>query len=233
MSGTNDGNNNQNNQSGTGENNQNNNPGGGGGGNQNNNNNNSIGSLEDALKVIGDLRKENASLRTSSKSQADDLKAQLDGIKKHLGMKENEDPKEQLQKLSTNLEEMEMELTLSQLARTHGVPVEDDEYFRFKIGKKLDSLKENEELSEDAIKEVMEDVKKYSGFRNQKPNNNSSGVNDGKGGSGNGGGGDGRTDQMTAEDFVQLKFHEQQKLFLENKAEYDRLRTAAINKGLL
>lgn len=179
-------------------------------------------SPEDMKKVIKDLRKENAASRTKSKSQEDSFKTlseQLSGIKKHLGIKDDVDPAEQIKGLTAKTEDLELELSLQQLARAHNIPVEHDEYFRFMIGKKTSALKDDEELGEDAIKEVVEEVQKYSGFKSAKPNKNGTGVDENGGGkkdpaSGGGGG-------MTPEQFAKLNINEKSKLYVDNKPEYD------------
>ena len=195
-----------------------------------------IASLEDALKVIEDLRKENAGYRTKGKSQEDtlsNLTEQLSSIKKHLGIEEQIDPVEQVKGLSSENEALQDELALMQLARMHNVPVEADEFFRFKISKKFAELKEGEELSEEAINEVLEDVQKYSAFNVEKPNGNSSGVG-GKGGSGDGKKPPAKHNpsQLSAEDFAKMNLTQKSQLFVSNRAEYDRLYKAAKDKRL-
>lgn len=217
------------------KNNQNPNPGDKGGGDPGADDNNEM-SPEDMKKVIADLRKENAAHRTKGKSQEDSiakLSEKLGQISKHLGLKDEEaDPAVQVKELTSKTEALELELSLNQLARENGIPVEHDEYFRFLIGKKFAALeesgKEDEELSAEQIAEVVEEVKKYSGFKATKPNGNQTGVDEGGGKKPAGGG-----DSMTPEQFAKLNYNEKTKLFTDNKAEYDRLYKAAKEKRLI
>lgn len=209
---------------------QNQNPGGNGGGN--NQGGDDELSLEDAKKIIKDLRKENANHRTKGKSQEDSLKSlgdQLASIKKHLNIKDDVDPAEQLKSLTEKSDNLELELTFTQLARQHSIPVENDEYFRFLMGKKLAGLKDDEELGDDAIAEVVAEVQKFGGFKQEKPNGNRSGVDEKGGKKPNGGG----NEAMTPEEFAKLNFNEKTKLFTDNKPEYDRLWKSAKEKRLI
>lgn len=192
-------------------------------------------SPEDMKKIIKDLRKENAGHRTKGKSQEDAFKKlndELGGIKKHLGIKEDQDPAEQLKELTSKSEALEFELSMQQLARANGIPVEHDDYFRFMIGKKIAAIeaegKEGDELSEQAITEVVTEVQKYTGFKATKPNGNSSGVDDNVKPPAGGG-----KEAMTPEAFAKLSMAEKSKLYVDNKPEYDRLLASAKNKRLL
>lgn len=211
---------------------QNQNPGGDGGGNPDDDENMSP---EDMKKVIKSLRAENAKARTKGKSQEDSTKSlleQINSIKTHLGIKDEADPAEQVKSLKSTNENLELELSLTQLARAHSIPVEQDDYFRFLMSKEISKLEKSgedgQELSEDAINSVVEEVKKVSSFKAAKPNNNSTGVGDGDGGKPNGG----SNDALTVEQFAKMSMAEKSKLFTDNKAEYDRLFKLAKEKRL-
>ena len=214
---------------------QNQNPGGSGAGGSGSEDD-GIGSLEDAKKIIKDLRAENAKNRTKGKSQEDQLKTlgdQLGAIKKHLNIQDDVDPAEKLKVMATENEDLQFELSITQLARIHNIPLEQDKYFRFLVGERLAALqesgKEGEELSEEAIAEVIEEVNKVAGQKQDKPNGNRTGVDE-KGGKKPVGGG---SDAMTPEQFAKLSISEKSKMYLDNRTEYDRLLQAAKDKRLL
>lgn len=185
---------------------------------------NPFSDLDEANKEIKRLRNENAGHRTKNKTLEESLSSfndKFSKINKHLGIEENVDPEEQLQGLTAQNEQLSIEISLQQLARTQQIPVEHDEYFRFLIGKKFESLKEGEELSDEAINEVVAEVKKYSGFKGNK----STGLSGGQAPAKNGEGGKG--DEVTAEQFKKMSLVDKSKLFEENKELYLKLQKAA------
>lgn len=184
---------------------------------------NPFSDLDEANKEIKRLRAESADRRTKNKTLEESitsLSEKLGKINTHLGIKDDVDPAEQLQGLTAQNEQLSIEISLQQLARTQQIPVEHDEYFRFLIGKKFEALKEGEELSDEAINEVVAEVKKYSGFKGNK----STGLSGGQAPAKNGEGGKG--DEVTAEQFKKMSLVDKSKLFEENKELYLKLQKA-------
>lgn len=188
-------------------------------------NENPFGDLDEANKEIKRLRNENAGHRTKNKTLEESLSAfndKFSKINKHLGIEDEADPAEQLQSLTAQNEQLGIEISLQQLARTQGIPVEHDEYFRFLIGKKFEALKEGEELSDEAITEVVAEVQKYSGFKGNK----STGLSGGQAPSNKKGDGD-KGGDVTVEQYKKMSLVEKSKLFEENKELYLKLQKAS------
>lgn len=186
----------------------------------------SFGSLEDAMKEIKRLRQENAGHRTKNKTLEESLTSFNDKftkINKHLGIQDQVDPEEQIKGLSSNNEQLTLELSLQQLARVNGIPMEQDEYFRFLIGKKFEALKDGEEISDEQISEVVAEVGKYSGFK--KDFKTSTGLGDGK--TKNPPASDSGKETVTTEQFSKMTFAQKNQLFEENKELYNKLSAAS------
>lgn len=114
-----------------------------------------------ANEEIKRLRGENANRRTTNKELDAQLKAfsdTLGKVTKHLGIDEKADPVEVAKKLSETNQGLELEVSLLQLARTHNIPADQDDYFRFLLSKEFEKLKDDEELSDEQIEAVVAKV---------------------------------------------------------------------------
>lgn len=250
MSGTNDDkNNDKNNQPGAGGDDPNPNPGGdpngnpGGDGGENNHqdpNQNPGGNDGDAggddfdysdpekvKKELKKLRRENASRRVSAKEANEKLavtEEQLKKIKQTLGLEEEESPEDKIAALTAERDAMAMEMQLNSIAGELEIPAKGQKYFKFLVGEKLNELEEGEELTDEDLEEIAQEVKGMGGSTN-KPNST------GLGGKKNPPPGSG--DSMTVEQFAKMSLTEKSQLYTKNPKEYDRLFSAAKEKGLV
>lgn len=196
---------------------QNQNPGGGDSGGSNDDEL----SPEDMKKVIKNLRKENAKYRTQKQSQEDSFKSlseQLGAIKKHLKIEDNVDPAEQIKSLTTSNESLEFELSMVNLARENEIPKDLDGYFRFEMQQALMKLKDDEEMSDEAIQEIVEKVKKLSSA--QGGGSNSSGVGGKKPPQKPPEGGE---KKPTVDEFKKMSLAQKNELYQKDRETYDKL----------
>lgn len=191
-------------------------------------------SLEEANKAIKALRKENASRRTASKSQEDQLAAltaKLTKITGHLGLDDNEaDPEEALTALQSQYASLEMDMAVMQMARTHNIPVQHDEYFKFLAQKRIAEFEassgKDEELPEDFFEKIAEEVSQYASPK---------GSQRGSIGAGDGGSKKpaGSAPEMTAEQFSGLGIDAKIALKKSDPEKYKRLWDEAVSKRLI
>lgn len=180
--------------------------------------------------AIEALRKENAASRKAKK----DLESKFNGVNERFsklekGLKglfgEGDDdipPEERVSKLSQANQELEGRTALLELAYENDIPKDSVKYFSFLVSEAVDGLKEGEELSEDALAEIVKDVRAKAAS----PRTSVGGKGDGTGNpppakdpsSG---------DDMTVEQFVKLNMGEKTKLFRDNKDLYTRLMVQA------
>lgn len=189
------------------------------------------GDFSDPEKVkaeIKKLRAEAAKHRNKAKAVSEQLASvngKMSGLKKALGVEdENEDPEAKLKAQQAKSDALEVELSVVHLARDHEVPKESEQYFRFLLGQKLESLEEGEELSDEQVEELAAEAKKVSG----KPANNSTGLGGGKKPPADNGKG-----ALTVEQFVKLNTGEKSAIYAKNPSEYSRLFSEAREKRLL
>lgn len=186
-----------------------------------------IQTLEEALKEIENLRKENGNHRVKNKSLEDLKKTydeQFSSLKKAMGIEdESENPEEKVKQLSQAQENLELELGLVSAARAHSIPMEHDAFFRFLLKEKIDSLKEGEELGDEEIAAVAAQVMTYSGQKKNK----STGVDDSKGGKKDP---EDKVDEVTQEQFNAMGLMQRNKLYSENKDLYAKLHAGSKKK---
>lgn len=195
------------------------NAGGGTGGGDSN----PFANLDDAWKEIKRLRSENGSHRNKNKeieSQFALLNEKFGKITKHLGMDEQEDPEKVISTLKQNSEALEMELELQKLARLHSISADQDEFFRFLLHKKFTSLKENQEITDEEINEIVAKAKNQSAGQEDKTNkNNSTGIGTGAKKTPAAGG----DSEPTVEQFKKMGVVEKGNLYTKNPELYKQL----------
>lgn len=175
---------------------------------------------------IQKLRKENAKHRIKNKetnARLSALETKFGGVKKALGVEEEESPEEKAEKLQSQNERLQLEVHIAQLARDFEIPKEHDKYFRFLLASKMEQLEEGEELSDEDLEEVVKDVRTVSA----KKGSGSSGVN-ASGKKADEGAGD-----ITVEKFAKMNLGERSEIYTKNPGQYNSLFQAAKEKGLL
>lgn len=121
---------------------------------------------------IKNLRSESASHRTKAKS----LEGELGGLKDRfskmesamkvaLGLDEADklSPEQKVEKLTVDRERIELRNAILESAMANGIGAEDLDYYEFLISKKTTALKDDEELSEEAMSEIVKTVRGKSG----------------------------------------------------------------------
>jgi hypothetical protein len=183
---------------------------------------------EATKKYIAKLRKENASHRTKSKDLASKLKLsdeQKRAILKAAGIEsEDEKPEEKISKLTQETQTQSFRLAILESAMQHGVPRDQVDFYEFLVSKATSQLEEGEELSEEALAEIVTQVK-ASG---KTPANTKPGKEGDKtpppGSDAN---------RVTLEKFISMSMMEKSALYTKNEALYTELMTQAKAKRKL
>lgn len=170
------------------------------------------------------LRRENAKHRTTAKNLGTRLSVFESGLKKLVGGEGDErSTEDKLAELTQENESRAFKTAVLEAAMDHGVSKEEREFFEFKVGKRLVSLKEGEELTDEDFADIAKEVKKSSGGGNKVRTS----VDDDKAGNPNGKG------EMTVDQFVQLGVIAKSALYDKNRALYDKLFAEAKTKRRL
>ena len=182
-----------------------------------------------AKAEIKKIRAEAAKHRTRAKNldgEIATMKSTLDKLKTAFGMEDDSvDPAEQLKAIQQQNENYQVELGIVQLARDNGITSDQDDYFRFLLSKRFDSLEEGEELTEEDLQEIVQKSQSISGG---KQNPASTGVGSGSkvpAGASKG--------SVTPEMFAAMSLTEKSKIYTDDSALYSRLLTEAKAKRLL
>lgn len=179
--------------------------------------------FDDATKAyIAKLRGENAKHRTKAKELASKLtttEAQKKAILKAAGIEdESENPEEKLKLTTSKNQELEFRSAILETALEHGIAKDDVKYFSFLVQEASSQLKDDEELSDEALKLIVADVRKRGSGKSA-----STSV---------GGGGKGKDENPNPEDkggavklddFVRMNFSEKTKLYGQNPDLYNQL----------
>lgn len=184
--------------------------------------------LEEAQKVIKDLRAEAAKYRTEKNNLSTRLEKLEKGIKAFAGGDENdqEDTETKFGKLQGEFETLSVRNTMYELAFEHGISKDDFEYFEFLMSKKLNSLEEGAEMTEEDLTEILGGLKSKGGGK--APANTSTGT-----GTGTKPNPDGKSGDVTLEQFVKMGMMDKSKLFQTKPELYNSLLTQAKQKGLI
>lgn len=168
------------------------------------------------------LRRENAKHRTTAKSAAERLSALESGIKKLGGSEDDErSAEDKLGDLQANNEGLAFKTAVLEAAIEHGVGKDDREYFEFLVAKKLNGLKENEEMNEDDFADIAKASKKSGGGKIRTSVDDSDAQDPDKKG------------EMNVDQFVKMDTVAKSVLFNSNRALYDKLFAEAKEKRRL
>lgn len=170
---------------------------------------------EKTKKYIKKLRDENAKRRTESNNLTTKMEKMEKGFKAMFGEEDDDtDPEEKVKTLSSQYESVVTENAILKLALENGiVGAENIEYFEFQMSKKLNSLQEGEEMTDEDLAEILgkcskAGVKKpadtsVKGDKDKKP--------------------DSKPDEVTQEEFDKMGMIQKSNLYLKNPDLYKKL----------
>lgn len=175
-------------------------------------------SLDDKTKkYIKKLRDENKSRRTETNNLTTKMEKFEKGFKAMFGDEEDDkDPEQVLNTLKGQFESSVSENAILRLAVENGISgVENLEYFEFLMAKKLNSLEEGEEMTEEDLDDILSKCSKGAGGKA-----NTSTKDAGKGG----GKDPGKSgDEVTQEEFNKMTITQKSNLYNKNPALYEKL----------
>ena len=182
--------------------------------------------LEDAQKVIKDLRAEAAKYRTEKNNLSTRLEKLEKGLKGFVGGDDEDktDPLEKLKMKESEVEQLSVKTAMYELAIDHSIPKDQFEYFEFLMSKKLNTLEEGEEMTEEDLGSILSQLK-VSGAKG--PANTSTGTGNKPNGN------QGNKDDVTLEQFVKMTVLEKSKLYQTKPDTYNSLVSQAKEKNLL
>ena len=182
---------------------------------------------EKTKAYIQKLRSENAGHRSKNKELASKFKTSEDQKKamlKAAGIETDEVPPEQvIQSLSAESQTLAFSNAVLGIALQHGIPAEDVDFLEFAIQKAANGLGEGEELSDEALGDIVAKGKGRGG-------NRSSSTSVGTGGTGGGAPPPGETGKISLDDFCRMSITQKSNLFLKNAALYESLKNEAKAK---
>ena len=181
--------------------------------------------------MIKELRKENADRRTKAKELEDKVKKSSDevgsfksSLLKALGGSEDENtkPEDKVAELIKKNEQLEYERGLTQLAFTHNIESKDLKYFEFLVLQASQALKDGAELPEQALKDIVDQVKSVSGSK-EKATSTVGGDPQGKV--------DPQAEGTSLDDFKKMNIVEKQKLYDKAPETYEKLKKELLKSG--
>jgi len=182
-------------------------------------------SIPDDLKpYIQKLRKESGKYRTKAKNLEGELTGNREKLTKYEkamkilgGDEEGEevDPETQIQSLQGAYQGLEMEHAILQSAYANGIPQEQVKYYRFLLSEKLQNMEDGEELSDEDMKEITDEVKKFGAAKAPSAT--------GVGAGGKAPPPQGAGASMTVESFKKMSTTEKSALYAKDPATYQRL----------
>jgi hypothetical protein len=195
---------------------------------------------EETLKYIKSLRQENAKHRTEAKGGKEKLTAletrfsSLEqGLKKALGLEDDSStPEQKIENLQSQVAQTQFSMAIKDIAIDNGVSGRDNvDYLEFLIAKASEGLKENEDLSEDAILACVEKAKKLTSGQaaDGKEKNGGTSV-DGQGTGKNPGN---QAVGPSVEEFAKMSVMQKSEIFTKNRSLYDSLMAKAREKRLI
>lgn len=186
-------------------------------------------SLDEKTKAyLAKLRKENASHRLKNKELASLKKASDERVKAILeaaGIEiESEDPETKVKSLTQTSQQLAFRNAILESAVQNGISGEDVEYYEFLITKATSELEEDEELSEEALAEIVAKVKKAGGKSGSTTSVAGGGKTPPKPGS---------SGQISLDQFVRMSITEKSKLYTDKPDLYNALMAEAKAKKRL
>jgi len=168
-----------------------------------------------AQKLIKNLRSENAKHRTKNNNLMT-KQEKLDKVLKTLSGEEgdDEDPETKLEALQQNYSSVATKNAILELALENGVNgAENYEYFEFLMSKKINSLEEGEEMTEEDVEEIVTKCSKGAG---NKANTSTKTGEQGKKP-------DEKADEVTQEEFNKMGMVQKSRLYQSNPELYNKL----------
>lgn len=183
---------------------------------------------EKTKKYILKLRKENAKHRTAVKTTEDRLGKLEKGLKSAFGLEDQEsvDPEKQISSLQSEREALAFKAAVMETAIENGLNMDQANYFQFLLAQKSNELEEGEELSDEALTDLVTKSKAIGG----------------KGGVGGStsvtGGGTtprkpGASGDITLEQFTKMSMTEKSKLYQNDANTYNALMAEARSKKMV
>ncbi len=160
------------------------------------------------------LRQENASHRTANKDLKSKVQSEIDkrnAILKAAGIEiESENPAEKLKTVTAESQQHAFRNAVLESALQHGIPGDQIDYYEFLIAKATGALDEGEELSDEALAEIVGKIKKSSTQKSATSTVDGSktpppGTKD---------------DQITLDKFLSMSISEKSALYLKNPDQY-------------
>lgn len=185
--------------------------------------------LDEKTKAyLAKLRKENAGHRTKNKELVSKLNVSESQKKKILeaaGIEvDTETPEEKLKSISAESQQLAFRTAILESAVEHGIGKDSLEFYEFLVAKAVEALEEGEELSDEAMEEIISKVKKAGGKGGA---NTSVGTGaDGKGGK-NPPDPNKKVGEVTLEKFIRMSITEKSKLYETNLDLYTELTAQA------
>ncbi len=175
--------------------------------------------MDDKTKAyLAKLRKENAGHRTKAKDLASKLQTseqQKKAILKAAGIEEDsQTPEQKLEAASLQSQQLALRSAILESAVENGIGKDSLDYFEFLVAKAVGELKEGEELSDEAMSEIVTKVKKSGGTSA----NTTVGT-----GKGNPPPPDKKTGEITLEKFIRMSITEKSDLYTKNLDLYTSL----------
>jgi hypothetical protein len=178
-----------------------------------------------AQKELKSLRGESAKYRTDNKGLKDRLDNFEKNLKKVLGGEEEGDdeaPEVKIEKLQGHAQSLEVKTAFMEIAIENSISKAEYEYFEFLMGKALNGLKDDEELTEEALEEIISKCKTSE----KKPAQSS--VNNGQDGKGQK-----KDSSVSVEEFAKMTMTQKSALFQKNRELYNSLFEQAKSKKLI
>lgn len=167
-----------------------------------------------AQDYIKSLRSENAKHRTKNNNLLTKQEKLDKALKLLSGEDDDEDPAVKLETLQKDYSDTVTKNAILELALENGVSgAENFEYFEFLMSKKINSLEEGEEMTEEDVEEIVSKCSKGAG--NKANTSTKTGGKDKKP--------DEQADEVTQEEFNQMGMVQKSKLYQSNPELYNKL----------
>lgn len=191
----------------------------------------------EALKVIKDLRAENAKHRTTNNHVTARLDKFESGFKEMFGdAADKMTPEQKLEQSTSMAESAQYDNTVLGMAIENGISGGDQlDYFKFLVSSSVDSLKEGEEMTDESLVEIVKKAKGTAGQSKKDDDKDGANSSVGSGDSGTGGNIPDPTDNknLTLEEFNNMGVMGKTALYRKNKPLYESLMKQSRDKKLI
>ena len=189
---------------------------------------------KEAQEMIKELRKENAERRTKAKELEESLKKTSgevtsfkSQIAKAFGVEDEQNlkPEDKVAELLKKNEQLEYERGITTLAYKYDIKSDQLKYFEFLVMQATQSLRDGEELPEQALQKIADDVKSVSGTKEKA----TSTVDGGKEADSNPGA---KVDEnVSLDDFRGMNIIEKSMLYEKSPETYNKLKKELLDSG--